>query len=438
MRLRTAKQRAERIDMYYFRRAHGLRRWRILLSIALPIAAVVWVAGLAMAGSRAPYSAGSVAAAHAFTELKCEVCHRPAAAPASRSFRTHASEAACLACHDAPAHAANQTTPPACAACHREHRGRIRLADTDDRFCTGCHGALQTAAGPPTVATRVGTFPAAHPEFAAAKRGAVDPGRVRFSHAVHLEPALRGPSGPETLTCADCHAPEVAPADARPRRVPVTSGLMAPLEYRRQCARCHTLFFDERIEQPAPHDTPERVRAFVQQALADYIQRNPDDLSKPDSLFRRVPLNFPRPVEPPARSPQEWVARRSAADQRLLWSKTCAECHAPDTTARAPASNLPVYAKSNLTRNWMPRAAFSHGAHAMLGCAGCHAATRSTRAADVLMPPASVCASCHAPGRGALDPPSGRAESRCFECHRYHDWSQWRPVTPVYAPGEFR
>ena len=125
MRLRTAKQRAERIDMYYFRHAHGLRRWRILLSIALPIAAVVWVAGLAVAGSRAPYSAGSVSAAHAFTELKCEVCHRPAAAPAALSFRTHASEAACLACHDAPAHAANQTAPPACAACHREHRGRV-------------------------------------------------------------------------------------------------------------------------------------------------------------------------------------------------------------------------------------------------------------------------------------------------------------------------
>ena len=37
MRVRTAKQRAQRIDLYYFKRAHGMRRWRYVLSAAVPL-----------------------------------------------------------------------------------------------------------------------------------------------------------------------------------------------------------------------------------------------------------------------------------------------------------------------------------------------------------------------------------------------------------------
>ena len=36
MRVRTAKQRAQRIDLNYFKHPHGLKRWRILLSLAAP------------------------------------------------------------------------------------------------------------------------------------------------------------------------------------------------------------------------------------------------------------------------------------------------------------------------------------------------------------------------------------------------------------------
>ena len=125
-------------------------------------------------------------------------------------------------------------------------------------------------------------------------------------------------------------------------------GFMAPITYQENCARCHPLFFDERIEQAAPHVKPDAVHAFVQQALAAYIQKNPGDINKPDAAFRRVPLNFPRPPEPPARNAQEWVARRLSSDERLLWNKTCAECHesasaeasAPQAQPSAAASQL--------------------------------------------------------------------------------------------------
>src|SRR5260221_12257111 len=142
MRVRTAKQRAARIELGYFKQTRGLQQWRIMLSFAVPLAALLWVSAFAVAGSRQPYSSGPVASAHAFAETRCQVCHTGAAATAG--FRAHTTDAACLTCHDAPAHAANQTPPPACATCHQEHRGRVPLAKTADAFCLACHAALNT------------------------------------------------------------------------------------------------------------------------------------------------------------------------------------------------------------------------------------------------------------------------------------------------------
>ena len=447
MRIRTAKQRAQRIDLYYFTHARGMRRLRILLSAALPVAALLWIGGMAAAGSRQPYSAGPVSSAHAFAEAKCEVCHRSAAEHAEqrgmaaehaehaeRRFRRHTTDGACLTCHDAPPHAANQTPPPSCAACHRDHGGRIQLAKMDDGFCVECHGELKTAHGDPRVAKAVRTFPSGHPEFAAVRAGAPpDPSRLRFNHAVHLKDDLRGPAGPEKLECSACHRPEIVRTAAGARK-PNATGLMAPFTYQEQCARCHPLFFDERIEQPAPHGTPEHVRAFVRQSLAGYIAQHPHDISKADAA-RRVPLNFPRPAEPPAKTAAEWVERRAAVDERVLWDKTCAECHEPETAA---VSGLPAYAPTRIPRQWMPRAAFNHTPHAVVNCESCHAARGSTKTSDVLLPSRAACAACHAPSRGALRLGSGRAESRCFECHRYHDWTKMHPVASSYSLTDFK
>src|SRR5687768_17275029 len=143
MRTRTAKKLAQRIDLNYFKRPKGMRRWKGLLSLVVPAAALVWLGTLAAAGSRAVYSSGPVSSAHAFVEAKCEVCHTPA----DTSFRAHVSDTACLTCHDAPPHppsppaaamagqaGASSATAvhgtPACATCHREHQGRVQLAAT--------------------------------------------------------------------------------------------------------------------------------------------------------------------------------------------------------------------------------------------------------------------------------------------------------------------
>jgi predicted CXXCH cytochrome family protein len=425
MRVRTAKSLAERIDLHYFKRAHGMRRWRTVLSAAAPLAALLWVGALTASGSRRAYSPGSVSAAHAFAENRCEVCHT--APPNPSAFRSHTTDAACLTCHDGPVHAANQPSSPACASCHREHRGRIQLARTGEQSCVSCHADLKTTVGDPKVATHVGGFPSKHPDFAALRPGVRDPARIRFNHAMHLQPDLRGPDGPERLACTTCHAPETATAIRGAKR-PATTGVMTPVTYQQNCARCHSLFFDERLDRVVPHAEPAAVRAFVRQALTDYIRQNPGDIGKPDAGLRRVPLNFPRPPEPPARNAEEWIARRAAADERLLWNKTCVECHSASSSADGPAA-LPAFAPTNITRRWMPRAAFDHAPHMMVTCASCHAAEKSSDTSDVLLPSQAICASCH---NGTA------AESRCFECHRYHDWTKARPVRPSYTLSDLR
>jgi predicted CXXCH cytochrome family protein len=449
MRVRTAKKLAERIDLHYFKRAHGMRRWRILLSVGIPALAVLWIAGLAAAGSRRAYSAGPVSSAHAFAETRCEVCHTRA----SSSFRAHVSEKACLTCHDAPAHASNQTPPPGCSTCHAEHRGRVPLAKVDAGFCVGCHGDLTTAHGAPSVAARVGRFPSAHPEFAAAREGAKDPGTIKFNHAVHVKKdGVRSPTGVEVLQCADCHPPSPLRGfgaaggprtwDLRPRTSGL--GLMSRANYAQNCARCHGLEFDYRIDRPAPHDTPEIVRAAVRTALQNYIAAHPQEIGRPDDP-RRLPLNFPQAPEPPARNAAEWVARRADNAERLLWSR-CTVCHArtgtvtltvpeaqPVADSRRTVSvpvSVPAFAASNITTRWMTRAAFDHVPHLMVQCVECHAAETSQLTADVLMPDRATCATCHAPSRGA--------EARCFECHQYHDWSKAHAVSPAFKLTDFK
>ena len=438
MRVRTAKKLVQRIDLHYFKRARGLRWWRYALSAALPLVAILWIGGYAAAGNRRPYSAGPVSSAHAFAERRCEVCHVPAGGPGpglSRGFRTHVTDQACLTCHDAPAHTANQVAPPACSSCHQEHGGRIQLAKVDDRLCVSCHADITTkTAGHPSSLVNVGRFPAAHPEFAVLRNGTQDPGGIKFNHAVHMKKeGVRGPNGPEQLQCAQCHLPEVVRTMGRRS---IKSGLMSPIMYKNNCARCHALFFDERIDMPVPHDKQLVGLGFMKVSLETYIARNPGDINKPDAMFRRVPLNFPRPVEPPARNAAEWVTRRLAFDERLMWNKTCAECHVVNqmaTANREPQAGyerVPVYLDSRITTRWMPRASFDHASHQMVRCQSCHAAETSTATADVLMPPEATCATCHAPSRGA--------ETRCFECHQYHDWAKAHAVTAGFTPGDFK
>jgi predicted CXXCH cytochrome family protein len=414
-RIRTAKARAQRIDMEYFKRLHPFRRWKLSLSIAAPLLVTVWLGAATGAGSRAPFSSGPVAQAHQVFGQQCEKCHVTEA----RVFRTHVTDAACLSCHEAPAHKANQTFTPGCASCHLEHHGPTRLAAVADERCEQCHGNLATANGQHAVLANVGAFgvlAGGHPEFAARRDGAMDRSTLHFSHEAHLQNNLRGPQGNTKLACESCHMPEVlfGPASGPPRR----RELMTTVNYAKNCAPCHALYFDPLVDVPVPHDTPEVVHAFVTRTLQRYIASHPAQIGRPDPVRGRIPVNFPAPMRA-VRNAAEWTAERTAAAERLLWSKTCAECH---TMVDARNGSLPRVAASNVATLWMPRARFDHRPHRMTACAACHAAATSRSATDVLMPSIATCRQCHATSTSTSDGGTGGAESRCFECHDYHDW----------------
>jgi len=57
----------------------------------------------------------------------------------------------------------------------------------------------------------------------------------------------------------------------------------------------------------------------------------------------------------------------------------------------------------------------------MVSCTECHAALTSRETADILIPGIATCEKCHHSGADA-------AESRCFECHTYHDWTKAKEV----------
>ena len=443
-RTRTAKALAQRIDLNYFKRPHPFRRLKLMLSIAVPAAVLLWLGGNAAGGSKAPYSSGPVAASHQVFGDKCERCHVTQA----RAFRAHVTDNMCVSCHDAPQHKPNQTFTPTCASCHVEHRGAVRLAATADRDCEQCHRDLNTTTGRLTVAKTVGALNDAHPEFAvrrlptgasakvgeglpaeaSAKAGTTDPAVLKFNHEAHMKADLRGPKGAMQLECATCHVPAaVQPLAARSR--PIDN--MAPITYAKDCASCHPLFFDPLIDAVAPHDTPEKVHAMVTQSLRQFIATNPAQIGRPDPVRGRIPVNFPEPMRP-VRNAADWVEARTTNVERLLWSKTCAECHTIETVRRAGAASqdppLPRIAPTNIPTGWMPRARFDHASHQLTSCTSCHAATTSRLTSDVLMPSIATCQQCHKPSRGA--------ESRCFECHEYHEWKNAKPARPNFELNE--
>jgi hypothetical protein len=412
-RTRTAKALAQRIDLNYFKRSHPFRRLKMVLSIAVPAAVLLWLGANAAGGSKAPYSSGPVASAHQVFGDKCERCHVTQA----RAFRAHVTDNMCVSCHDAPQHKSNQTFTPTCASCHVEHRGAVRLAATADRDCEQCHRDLNTTTGRLTVAKSVGALNDAHQEFAAKREGSKDSAVLKFNHAVHMKSDLRGPKGATQLECAMCHTQAVsAPLAARAR----PTDNMSPVTYARDCASCHPLFFDPLIDAVAPHDTPAKVHAMVTQSLRQFIAKNPAQIGRPDPVRGRIPVNFPEPMRP-VRIAADWVEARTGNVERLLWSKTCAECHTIET-GTAP---LPRVVPTNIPTGWMPRARFGHASHQLTSCTSCHAATTSRLTSDVLMPSIDTCQQCHKPSRGA--------ESRCFECHEYHEWKNAKPARPGFT-----
>ena len=458
-RVRTTKALAQRIDLNYFKRPIPMRRARFWLCLLLPLAGFVWLGFRLTTRDYRPYSSGPLSKGHVLLTHDCTTCH---VAEKNGVFFLPANNQACMACHDGPIHQAKQTREPDCGSCHIEHRGGLRLIATSDQSCAQCHANLQTAAGTTTNFVRtISSLNADHPEIVIFREHRKDPGTIRLNHAVHMKKNLLGPRGAVQMECSDCHRPPVAkqawrygspepppsagaaapasPATAAVQKADIYApdparALMTMPKFAESCAACHLLQFDKRISEQAPHDKPEVVRAFVVKKLEAYIAAHPADLREQAEEERRLPS---RPAPPAARvlSPAQWVAERTKEAESLLWGKTCKQCHAIEVTEGQPAAAgqpLPKVALSNYTLHWLPRARFDHDAHRGFACASCHPHALTSRdTADILVPQLATCKTCHQPG-------PTHAESRCFECHAYHDWSKRKEIIPTFVPRALR
>jgi len=443
-RLRTTKKLAQRVDLNYFKRPTPFKRAKLWLSVLAPLLAVGWIAWSGFSRDSRVYSSGRMSEPHAVLERRCAACHVEKAG----EFSAKAEDAACLACHDGPAHHGRpQMSAPDCAFCHREHRGRTKFAATNNENCAICHERLQTFPG-----VHIVSFEDGHPEFALLRGDAKDIGTIRLNHAGHLKPIRQGPNGPMVqLECGDCHRnyqaewkyaespyPEMAsyqlhpdqPMDNLPRplrtlqpRTPSNGReRIRPVEFARACSGCHLLTFDKRFDVGVPHDKPEVVHAFLVKKFQAYIAMHPSEVRVVRDPKRDL-TGKPLPPEARVLTPVQWVAERTADAEELLWRKTCKQCHQLGLDG---STSLPSIAPAGMRERWLPHAKFDHDAHRGFSCVSCHVkALTSTETSDILVPGIANCKTCHAPG-------PEHAESRCFECHTYHDWSKRKEVKPTY------
>jgi hypothetical protein len=480
-RTRTTKKLAQRIDLNYFKRPTPLKRAKLWLGVAAPVVALVWIAWHFAAHDSRVYSSGRLSNPHAVFETQCAACHVQTAS----AYSAKAENSACLACHDGPAHHAEQTRTPNCAECHVEHRGKINLSAASNQSCAQCHANLPKRGGVSHYVANIASFENGHPDFRAIDSSNRDPGTIKLNHMLHMRPIRSAPNGPNVhLQCSDCHrsvdsgskskwlygdakyaAASTSYTDAENFRMMGSKGLtahnpttgrelMAPVKFATACAGCHLLTFDKRFDDGVPHDKPEVVHAFLVDKFSAYIAMHPNELHEMQDPSRDL---TGRPLPPRMRTltAPQWIAEKVVVAEELLTHKTCAQCHQmtkqnlPDTAiARWSPTNpatgnemirsngtaaaqgrgmLGAVAPADVTLRWLPHSKFDHEAHTGFTCVSCHAkALTSTESAEVLIPGIATCKTCHAPG---LD----HAESRCFECHTYHDWSQRKDVKPSFT-----
>ena len=382
------------------------------------------------------WNSGPLSSAHQPWAQDCKVCH---AQPFERTR-----DEDCLSCH----RGLGQHVDPGkvhfaplagqrCASCHREHEGELGLANqiaaSTSHDCADCHRALSRQL-PGTKVLDVADFADAHPDFrlqlatepdgktlvrTRLEKGAKpsEPTGLKFPHDVHLhEKGIDSPKGRVRMACSDCH---VAQQD----------GLgFAPVTMAGHCQSCHALKIEPTLSnREVPHGDVATVLDSLREFYAWWtVHGRPP--GEGGALTHTIEIR--RPGQPPAPTATPTVAGKDpktlAAQAAVdLFERTaCTVCHevkrldAPGKLGTTGA-DLPQWSIAAVTPQhaWMPKSTFNHAAHSTAKCGQCHAATKSDKANDVLMPAITTCRECHA----GAQPTVGKVTSSCTVCHGFHE-----------------
>lgn len=411
---------AQRIDLGYLGRYNVFRHLRRRITLIAPLVALAGVVPFFIKGTEKFFANGPVSRAHSVLENNCAACH-------TQSFSS-VSDGSCKKCHDGPAHQATAVGEARCAECHIEHRGKLLLAQVEDRVCTRCHADLNGHGKNFRLsATSITAFrPKRHPEFSAAKK--TDSRPLKLNHARHMA----GPRpGEERLkfpkNCSECHATDLSSP----------KGDLLPVTFEQNCRTCHKdqLQFD--VYQllgdqapPAPHTRdPKTIHSFIVQTYETFSLASPSIVSRP---FIRL-LESGQRVDFQASGPAEWRdALVKDSENYLFRQNKCQYCHGYERFV----GDFPEVKKVNQIRGrylperpqgepWFAHAGFgdrtdaefSHRAHRAVECTSCHTTARkSTKTEDVLIPAMQSCLPCHGS--------TGTTQDNCAQCHLYHDKSK--------------
>jgi hypothetical protein len=339
-------------------------------------------------------------------------------------------------------------------------------------------------------AESITAFDASHPSFRVkgsdgnlvSVTAAKDPGRLHFSHKLHMTPGLK-PSSEEAkqlglanvrpltlgevqdakareayrtqqaetmaergqvgtpsdrdlvqLRCVACHLLEAeeipAASSGRGAMAPARreGSYMLPISYQNHCRPCHPLTFDTALPgKEIPHGLqPEEVHQFLWGAYAGRRAGNaqvnlpPLPGESPSNIEKSLREKLEAKIK--AEEAAEYPERAQQAEIYAYRGRTtCGLCHYYDKQAESVVPKRIV--PPALVDIWFSHAKFDHRSHRAIGCLECHKdAESSSRSESVMLPDLQICLQCH-----SSSPPSGQAiqhgpiRSNCTTCHRYHN-----------------
>jgi hypothetical protein len=371
------------------------------------------------------WSSGPISNPHKMIEKNCLACHAKPFEPVKDSQCAH--------CHKLSEHAVGlhklSTEHPdfdfKCEDCHHEHNGTQPIIESSSHLCTQCHGQLNKLY-PETKHPIVSSF-AKHPEFAVTipqygpsgasaaplrisfsdREHLKDSTRLKLNHMKHLEKGIRSPTGPKTLECMDCHKL----SDDLKTVVPVT--------FEANCASCHPLGFDERLQtKQVPHGETDVVYNYLVAEYAKLFLNTEREGGRQEFVKRFKPGRSPDADTPTMEFTKQFVEQESRnAENELLTRTACFLCHQVKRADVIPPGKSQFQVlKPNMPSIWMPETIFSHGTHQEVTCESCHRKVRQSKdTTDVLLPTISDCRECHASSAR-----EGKVISECIMCHSYH------------------